>query len=130
MAGRVDFVNVTNEDIEGQAKAPRQGTRWYWKMRMVNFDAAGIVAHMMLRKTTKDPEVILDLTEANGRITWESRGSGSTDAVLIVNVWADDMAAVLPRTYRHDLELSPGGDQHLTYAMIYGDVLIQAEVTR
>lgn len=129
MAGKLDFTALTEDDLQDNVQyAPRQGTRWYWTATIHNYDAAGVVARMMLKQSFNgDP--VLEITEDDGKFSWSSRGSSVTDAVLVCEVSAVIMAALASRTYKYDLELVPSGSEALAYALLFGVVALQPQVT-
>lgn len=85
----------------------------------------GYKARMKVRTTASSPEVILELTTENGRISL-----GATNGNIVLTVPDEVMASIPSDKYVYDLELlAPSSDIYI-YKLLYGNFVVRPEVTR
>lgn len=85
----------------------------------------GYSARMQVRTTADSPEVVLELTTENGRITLHP-----TNGQIQLLVSDEVMITIPENKYVYDLELiAPSADLYV-YKLLYGNFVVRAEVTR
>lgn len=83
----------------------------------------GFTARMQVRQNAAATEVLADLTTENGHITID----GPT-GVVVVEIPADETAAIAPGRYRYDLELADAAG--VVTRLLEGKFRVVAEITR
>lgn len=106
----------------------RQGSAFH-RTITVPFSIAGYELRMQIRKTALDTTKLLELTTDDGLTIIDPDGTFDLD------ITATQMAA-LPPTWNdndgwaYDLELVPGGDEDVAFALLWGPFFVAPEVTR
>lgn len=85
-------------------------------------DLSGYTARMQLRRNIEDASPLIELTDANGRITL-----GGVAGTVVLTISAADTASLSPVEGVYDLELVTGDTVE---KLIAGTFTIQREVTR
>lgn len=83
----------------------------------------GCTANMQVRSVAESAIVILDCSEANGRIVL-----GGAAGTITITVAAATMSAIAAGTYVYDLELTAAGGK--VTRLIEGKFQVKSEVTR
>jgi hypothetical protein len=82
----------------------------------------GYTARMQLRTSVQNDSVVLELTDANGRIAL-----GGAAGTITLTVTAADMTTLPPLKYVYDLELVNGT---VVTRLVQGTFIVRPEVTR
>jgi hypothetical protein len=85
----------------------------------------GYTARMQLRASADSEEIVLELNTENDRIVIDDTEDEET---ILLQITAEDMAAIPAGTYKYDLEMVNGDD--FTTKIIKGKFKVVAEVTR
>jgi hypothetical protein len=106
----------------------RQGSTFLqnliWKdSEGVPVDLTGYTARMQIRQGVCNPDVIVELTTENDRITL-----GGVAGTIVLEIDADTTAAITAGCGLYDLELESSSG--FVTAILYGAVTFEREVTR
>jgi len=86
-------------------------------------DLTGCTAKMQIREKTGSPNVLIELSTTNGRVTL-----GGTAGTVEAELTATETAALKFSKAVYDLEITPPTGQ--PYRLLEGDVFLDREVTR
>lgn len=116
---------AANVDIEhDQGATFIKRFRWETSASLSGYvDLTGYTARMQLRTAIDSPDVVIELTTENGRITL-----GGVNGTIDLLIDADDTSPLDAGTYRYDLELiSPTA---VVVRLVEGKFKLRPEVTR